>query len=124
MSISTLNLADIDWLITDVHSLIASFSITNISLSPSCQLNCSDYSMSGTTRIEVKKIDIGATMTIDKMSSLLSQIDVDQLGFDADCKVTHMDRYKPRSAVSHWECTALRIEYIFLFFLLQNQSIY
>ena len=96
-----LYLDDISWSTTELHNMLKIISITTLALSPSCQLTCSSNCPTLTSRIKVNQASIEATMTIDTLASLLSQMEVDGLYFNTGCKVKQMDKYKRLPRVSH-----------------------
>ena len=87
-------LYDVTWLTTDVHRLMSCLSITyldHLVLRKTCQLRCSLSSDSPSSPVKVNILQIGTSLTITTLESILSQIDVNRLTFHAGCQVLDMD---------------------------------
>ena len=109
-----LGLDDISWWTSDVHSLMKSLHLTQLdNLSVSCKLKHSPPSVSPTSRVKVDEIWIAVSLSINTLMALLSDIEVNKLGFKEKCQVLEMSSYSPPlRQVCHYEQHKLYQKYI------------
>ena len=89
---------DVIWWTSDVHSLMRSLRLTHLNrlaVTPSCKLRYSPPSASLTSRVNVDLTEIQASLSINMLVALLSNLNVIELWFLEDCKVLDMSGYSP-----------------------------
>ena len=99
-------LENVSWRTSDVHSLLTSLRLRHLLLlrvMSSCMLRPSPSPGSSTSRTQVNVILIEASLFINTLVDLLSNIDLNKVGFSEDCTVQGISSYSlhPRQ-VSHY----------------------
>ena len=101
-----IGLKNITWSTTEVHDLLSCLSNTHLEvvlIGPGCQLSCSRLPASQTSLIAIPDLDIGASLRIDTLTSLLSRLEVDLLTCKDGCQIQGLSKHQ-LSKVCHEYC--------------------
>ena len=90
---------EVSWLTSQVYSVMMSFCLTRLSVEPACELKSSPppASIRAKSLVKLHELWIAASLSINTLVDLLSNIDLDLLGFDGHCQVMDMSSYSPPS---------------------------
>ena len=94
MSVKQIHLREVTWLTTDIKRLMSCLSITHLDglcVGPTCQLRCSLSPASPSSLFKVREVNIHASMSINTLTSLISNIEVIMLSLESGCQVLDMD---------------------------------
>ena len=107
-SVKALCLYDVTWLTADIHRLMSCLSITYLDylvLSKTCHLRFSLPAASPSSPVKVNILQIGTSLAITTLVSILSYLDVNKLSFHAGCQMIDMDmNTAPTPQVSRGNC--------------------
>ena len=95
VSVNEIGLADVTWLTSDVNMLMSCLSITDLErlvIGSKCQLRSDLKPALQSSPVKVDDVEIGVSLSINTLASLISHMDVNQLTFRSGCQVLDMDK--------------------------------